>query len=318
MAPDRASAGPFTLTLAGQNFGFNPITVFADGFPNGGGDGPFGVAFTKAGGVLVGQAFTTNVYGFATDTDGQHASGATLVNSGNVFLGMIQTADKAHIYGANYSNGSIVELNQDGSLNRVVTSGLPSGLAGLVINPNTGHLLVSDQNSGHIWDVNPTTGAASVFLNEEGDGLSIAGNTLYVAHRGTQAVQGFDLTTKALVFDSGSIAGGIDGNAAGFGALAGKIIVNMNNGTVVMVDIATKSQTTIANGGGRGDFVYVDPNDGSLLLINGLEIDRLSIPGGSFVPPSETATPEPSTLVLACTGLVGLLGYRARRRKATA
>jgi len=47
--------------------------------------------------------------------------------------------------------------------------------------------------------------------------------------------------------------------------MAGKIYANENNGNVIEIDLLTKSQTIIATGGSRGDFVAVDPN-GSLLL----------------------------------------------------
>ena len=86
--------------------------------------------------------------------------------------------------------------------------------------------------------------------------------------------------------------------------------MNNNDGTVVEVNLTTLTQTLIATGGSRGDFVLVDPNDGNLLLTQSDRIIRLH---GQFAP-----VPEPSTILVLGIGTVGLIGYCWRRRKLAA
>jgi hypothetical protein len=105
----------------------------------------------------------------------------------------------------------------------------------------------------------------------------------------------------------------VDGTALGAGTLAGNIFVNTNAGTVVEVNLTTLARTLIATGGTRGDFVTVDPTNGTLLLTQTNQIFRLTAPpGGSF-----GAVPEPQTLTIF--GLIGLgLLLASRRRTAVA
>ena len=135
----------------------------------------------------------------------------------------------------------------------------------------------------------------------DADGLTISGDgrTLYAAV-GREHVLGFDTTTKAQAFDSGTISF-VDGPALGIGSLAGKIFANVNDGTVWEVDLATSSQTLIASGGSRGDLVAVDPSDGTLLLTQTDRILRLHGPPpcGQFGVASLQLSPS------VATGLVG-------------
>ena len=91
--------------------------------------------------------------------------------------------------------------------------------------------------------------------------------------------------------------GDVDGTALGQGTLAGELFVNTNSGTypvvngstttnvsggqVIEVNLATLSETVIAYGSTRGDFVTVDPNNGTLLMDESTEIIRLFPPAGS-------------------------------------
>jgi hypothetical protein len=105
---------------------------------------------------------------------------------------------------------------------------------------------------------------------------------LYAATGGR--AEGFDITTEAKVFDSGTISGWPDGIALGKGPVAGNLFVNTNGGTVVEVNLATSVQTVIASGGSRGDFVTVDANNATLLLTQTDRIMRLT-PGVFVIPP---------------------------------
>jgi sugar lactone lactonase YvrE len=142
--------------------------------------------------------------------------------------------------------------------------------------------------------VDPVAKTANVFEKISADGLSLSpdGKTLYAAIRGgafAGHVLGFDITTKAMVFDSGTISGGLDGIALGKGPVAGNLFVNTNGGTRVEVNLATAAKTTIATGGSRGDFVAVDPNDGTLLVTQTDRIMRV-VPGVFAIPRLPTIT----------------------------
>src|SRR5262249_10392808 len=81
--------------------------------------------------------------------------------------------------------------------------------------------------------------------------------------------------------------------------------------TVVEVNIANNTQTRIANGGSRGDFVHVDSNDGSVLLTQSDRVVRLKFPAG----PATSFRVDATTSVLAGKpfgfGLTALDAYGA-------
>jgi RHS repeat-associated protein len=297
-APAGPAAGPaptdgLTLTAAGAAAGFS-LTDFANGFPTSGqlnGNGsPIGIAFPPGGGVLVSD-FPGNVRLFPTDANGQQAGSFAPAHNytGNNAMGL--TIDNGHFYMTQESNGAIVEINADGTFKQTILTGLGHLLAP-VSAPN-GHLYVSTENGNTILDVDPIAKTATTFLSgvPRPDGLTLSadGSVLYVAATtagGGGHVYGYDTATKALVFDSGDIGGiplAVDGTALGVGTLAGNIFANTNDGRVIEINLTTKAMTLIASGGSRGDFVTVDPNDGTLLLTQAHEIVRLTPPaGGSF------------------------------------
>ena len=283
----RPAQAQLTLTTAGKALGFG-LTTFASGFPNSGGVGPLGIVVTSAGGVMVAD-YPGNVRLFPTDTDGQNAATvAAAQNYGSSdSFGLAQVG--GIIYMAHRSVGNVVQLNPSGTLNRVIVSS--SEATGMTANPSNGHLFVSDY-SNNIYDIDPIAKTSKVFVSGfpiDGLSLSLDDKTLYGADNSGGHIYGFDTGTGAQVFDSGFIAGGVDGTAAGYGKLAGNLFVNTNGGTLVEVSLATKVQTLIASGGSRGDFVTVDPSNGTLLLTQTDRILRLT-PAGSFgpIPPPPT------------------------------
>jgi hypothetical protein len=193
-------------------------------------------------------------------------------------------------------------LNPNGTLNKVVAS-MPNP-DGMTVDPLNGHLFVSEY-AGAIYDVGPVAGTASVFLNVTADGLAFDPGTgilyaaLYPESGANQKVQGFDIASKALVFDSGMIAGSPDGIALGVGTLAGNIFVNTNGGNLIEVNLKTSAQTVIASGGSRGDFVTADPSNGTLLVTQSDRILRLAAPsGGGFVSTSSGFVDGPKITLL--------------------
>lgn len=297
-----------TLTSAGVAEGLT-LSTFATGFPStdvGFGEiaGPFGIAFPGSGGVLVGD-IAGNVRLFPTDTDGQSAPAVPPAqNFGYANAPGLAKAD-GKIYVAQSSNQAILQLNDNGTFNHSVVVGLPGVPVGLVTDPANGNLFVSSL-SGQVMEVDPIAGTPRQVLNLGGaipDGLAITadGSTLFVDEDGTDQVLGFNTATWGLVFASGPIlGGGSDGIALGAGPLAGNLFVNTNFGNLVQVSLATTAQTLLASGGSRGDFVSVDPNNGTLLLTQSDAILRLG--PGYFLAPEQPVVASGGVTVDAIEG----------------
>ncbi len=283
-----------TLTAAGQAAGFG-LSTFATGFPNSGGVGPIGITCPNTGGVLVtDHASNSNIRLLPTDTDGQNAASIVPINTfaNNNAFGFAQL--DGDIYMTQPTAGDVVQLIDNGASTRVVVSGI-SGASAVLADPFDNLLYVDRSGFGApIYVVNPIAKTVNVFVNVQADGLALSadGKTLYGAVDGgadAGHILGFDITTKAVVFDSGAIGGGPDGIAVGKGPVAGNLFVNTNGGTLVEVNLVTAAKTVIASGGSRGDLVTVDANNGTLLATQTDRIIRI-IPGVFVVPRLTTTT----------------------------
>jgi hypothetical protein len=262
------------LTQAGKDEGIG-ISIFAGDFPMIGATGPIGIAFPSSGGVLVSD-YPGNVRLFPNDADGQSASWFPPGQNYGSFNAFGLARLNNNIYMAQQSLGRLVQLNDDGTLNHVVVSGL--GFAeGVVADPAGARLFVS--TGGGIMTVDPVTETGKLFVNVKADGLLLSadGKTLFAAQNDNN-VKGYDTTTGDVVFNAGTIAGTPDGLVEGTGALIGNLFVNTNGGTIVHVDETTLVQTVVASGGSRGDFAAADPNNGSALFTQTDRIVRLTFP----------------------------------------
>jgi len=270
------------LTAAGASAGFT-LTPFASNFPTYLNAGPLGIAFPSTGSVLVTDA-PGNIRVFSSHADGQSAASATVASSlGNLHaIGLAQLG--SNIYMTDQASGKVLQLNNNGTVNRTVAAGVNQA-TGIVANPFTGHLYVSEPGLNTIVDVNPSTGSVTKLLTNvpHPDGLTLSpdGKTLYVAAAGTEHILGYDTSTKAVVYDSG-LLGDVDGAALGGGTLAGNLFVNTNSGELIEINLATNAKTILATGGSRGDFVSVDPADYTLLITQSDCILRLG--PGPFIP----------------------------------
>jgi hypothetical protein len=304
-----------TLTAAGTAQGFS-LSTFSDGFAKDGANvGPVGIDVLPTalgGGVLVSDygSGSGTVYRFATDTDGQHVSGATPSTTNYGFNNAAGIATlNGSIYMALQGTGSVVQINSNG--NFVATAATGVGAAtDIVADAAAGVLYVSGLGNG-IWKVDPVSHSV-VKLSDQtsADGMSLSddGKTLYVAGNGGHLLA-VSTVTGLVTRDLGFVPGGLDGTALGTGTLAGNIFANTNGGTVVEINLTTLAQTTIATGGTRGDLVKVDPN-GSLLLTQSTEVLRLTAPpGGGF----GSGVPEPSSMAPVLTVLLASLPVAVRR-----
>ena len=262
------------LTQAGRDEGIG-ISVFAGDFPMIGVTGPIGIAFPDTGGVLVSD-YPGNVRLFPHDADGQSATWFPPGQNYGSFNAFGLAKLDGAVYMAQQSQGRLVQLNDDGTLNHVVVSGL--GFAeGVVADPAGDRLFVS--TGAGIMTVDPVAQTASLFVNVQADGLLLSadGGTLFAAQNDNH-VKGYDTTTGEVVFDAGRLSGVPDGLVEGTRQLAGNLFINTNSGTIVQVNEATLTQTVVASGGSRGDFAAIDPNDGSALFTQTDRIVRLTFP----------------------------------------
>jgi hypothetical protein len=222
--------------------------------------------------------------------------------------GLTQLVLGASIYMSQQGKGELIEVNQNGTFKQSIVKDMGFATA-VVSNKNNGHVYVSTLGVGKVYDVNPVTKTKTLFANVSADGLTMSpdGNTLY-ALRSDGHVIGYNIATKAETFDSGFIPGDLDGATIGVGALAGKMILNTNDGTLVQLNLATKQQQLLAAGGSRGDFVQVDLNNGTLLLTQSDSVLRLSAPGGGFI-----ETPLPAGVWIGGIMGFGVVAYGRKR-----
>src|SRR5262249_19251449 len=197
--------------------------------------GPLGIAFPSDGTVLV-TDHLGNMRRFPNNRDGQSANNATLVQNYGRYNAVDMTRMGGAIYMTQQTNGTVGQLNQDGTFGSTIVRGIPQA-TGLTQDPRLGYLYVSS-DAGFIARVDVanrtwTTFASNVFA--DGLAASLTSNVLYAAL--ADRVVGYNLLSGALVFDSGFIAGVPDGIALGAGVLAGNLYVNTIDGTLVELNL---------------------------------------------------------------------------------
>lgn len=267
------------LTSAGVSAGFG-ISIFATDFPVQFGIGVTSVLFRDQGGLLVTDQ-SGNVRLFSSDSDGQSAAYSSLRQFFDYGDAVALAKVGGNIYMTQQSSQKVVQLNESGNFVRDVVGGLFNA-SGIVANPKNGHLFVDDA-TGTIYDVDPQARTSRQFVESGSDyGLAITpdGATLYAADAVGNHVIGYDTSSGRSTFDSGTIAGGPNGLALGTGRFAGHLYVSTTDGSLLDINLASRSQTMIASGGQRGDFLTFDPNDESLMVTQTDRIVRVSFPTG--------------------------------------
>jgi hypothetical protein len=319
-ASPRADA-TLVLTQAGTDLGFS-LTTFVSGYSAQ--YGPLSQGVLSNGNIITGSLLNSRIYVFS-DVNNQTLSNALIsvpysCETGNCNFSMTTAAGQ--VYGAQAFGGVFYKFGNDGSLVEIPNlkaQGL-RGYLGMWANSTNGHLIASS-NFGLV-DIDPIAGSYRVInANLFPDGVSVSpdGTVAYLAIGA--GVQSYSVATGALI-STFAMGGGPDGTGViSGGALDGRVVVNLNNGTVILLD-ATKAvgdptrQVVIATGGTRGDFVSPDTSNGTLFLSQNEQVARLSCGAGCSIgstPPPPSGVPEPSAIFLVGAGIV-TLGLKRRFR----
>jgi hypothetical protein len=279
----RLCPGVLTLTSASIRAGYGISTFATDFTSQGAGAGVLSVLFPDQGGVLV-TDMSGNVRLFPNDSDGQSAAYVPPTQTFDLSdaLGLAKVG--ANIYMTQESSGKVVQLNATGNYLKDIVGG-NVGASGIVANPQNGHLFVDD-GFNSIFDVDPQARTSKMFVQSSYDyGLAISpdGKTLYAADFVDNHVFGYDTSSGRSVFDSGPIAGGPSGLAIGTGRFGGHLYVSTTDGSLLDIDLSSRTQAMLATGGQRGDFLTFDPNDDSLMVTQTDRIVRIKFPTGPAV-----------------------------------
>lgn len=306
-----------TLTQDGIDLGFS-LSTFVSGY-NFGNYGPLSQAVASNGNIITGSVGDGKVYVFK-DVDNQTLGSAVVstpytCQTGNCNWALAAAGGK--VYGAQLFGGQYMQFATDGSFTPVASlanSNINAWL-GMWTNPVNQHVIAST-NQGLV-DFDPAAGTFRVVnsgLFPDGVSVTPDGKSVYVENGGT--IQSYDLATGAFIaqYNTGHAP---DGTGVIFsGSLAGKVVVNNNDGTVGLLDPSKpngdpKQFVIIANGGSRGDFVSADTNNGTLFLSQVEQVARLSCGAGCVI---GAPVPEPGTWAALAIGLTGLIGLRRRRQ----
>jgi hypothetical protein len=302
------------LTSAGTSLGFSLSKYYSDpsyygilGVTSGPGGAIYGAGFSS-GEVLKlapsdGQTYASVLAKAAT---GVGTPSGMVYAGGHLYLGVVGGG----YYEVNPTTLALTPLSLDQAVYHYY---------GMWANPTNGHFLAGDAYG--LLDINPATGHVTVVGGAGPDGVTISpdGATGYGEYSGH--ILGYSLTSlnpSTPIFDSGYLPGGPDGTGIiTGGALNGDIIVNMNDGSIVLLDPLTKVTTLIATGGSRGDLVGPDMTSGTLLLDFSYDgLWRLAYAGGSIGGGGgngNPGVPEPGTIFLLTAGLLSLGAWRLRK-----
>ncbi len=318
-----AARADLTLTAAGTADGFT-LSTFVGGYNFGANYGPLAQGILPNGDVITGSVADGKIYIFS-DTDNQTLASALSATpytytTGNPNYAMATAGGQ--VYGAQLFGGAYESFS---------TSGAHTAIAGLSVtdylgmygDPVNGHIISS--STAGIIDINPTNATYRVinasYAGADGVTISPDGKTVYVEYGGN--IVALDYATGAVVANYSGNGHSPDGTGViSGGKFSGDLVVNNNDGTVGLINTANGTETIIASGGSRGDFVSPDTTNGTLFLSQYGSVDRLSCGNGCSIGSGGgggggTGVPEPGTLGLLAAGFAALAMRRGRRQPAS-
>lgn len=189
--------------------------------------------------------------------------------------------------------------------------------------------IVHSDNYG-IYVLDPVTGVDTLIYSSPSfiDGIAIAPTgEIFLADLGSYRIR--VINASGTVINDVAVAHGPDGMAFGNGAAYASNV----DGTITRLDFAgpgytgAVTESIFASGGSYGDLAAVGP-DGAFYVSqwNGVDWDNgttsgqaiikiAAVGGGGFEPPPGTSVPEPGTLLLVGSGLVGFVYTRKKMKK---
>jgi PEP-CTERM motif len=245
---------------------------------------------------------------------------------------MIFTPGNNIIYG-NGVAGQVIEFNTVTHMSTVLAGGFSKELADLSLEPGGTSVLVSDRGTGDLSRVFLSGG--STIVGSYGAGLEGLNGTAHdssgrlFASVGDQVDQLNPVTGAVLRSVPVPYADGMT-----YDSYSGKIYVaSFSTNSLYSIDPTTLVATPVASGFAGPDGITADGNGNIFVAsfdtghiyqydeISGLVTQRTFVNGLDDLAPASglgSPTPEPSTLVMAATGLLAGAGAAWRRRRAAA
>jgi hypothetical protein len=322
LVPNTASAVQFSYLDPGYT-----QEIYTQGIPTGWGPG---FAWTSSGNmVLHGDG---NFYEYSSTAD-------TVYNGTNVHS-VTATHSLPSGYGYGMTNGTdgFAYTNTSAGISQVnmnawtttTFAGSAGGYYGIGTLPDG--RIVHNSSSSQIYVLNPTTGTDTLIYSSPSfiDGLAIAPTgEIFLADLGSYRIR--VISSTGAVINDVAVSHGPDGMAFGDGAA----FASNTDGTITRLDFAgpgytgAVTETIFASGGTYGDLAAVGPDgafyvsqwyninwDNGVSTYDNAIVRIAAIGGGGFEPPPGTSpVPEPGTLLLVGSGLLGLAYARKKMKK---
>lgn len=301
------------------------------------GEYTLGLAYGSGGNLIIRGDYGTTLYEYSLTAD-------TVINGTSVHS-YTSHAVAGLSYGRGMTNGldGYIYANTSAGVTRIDTTtwtatvmpGTSAGSYGISTLPDG--RIVHTTSGGQTWLFNPVTGTDTLIHSGLGiDGVAVS-NTgeIFLANLWDYKIT--VLNSSGTVLNSFSVSHGPDGMAFGDGSA----FANNTDGTITRLDFAgagytgAVTQTIFASGGAYGDLASVGP-DGAFYLsqygpIGGIHWDNgattydtvfvriAAVGGGGFDPGpgvggGTTSVPEPGTLLLLGSGMLGLV-YAKKKMK---